>query len=82
MDVSLADLQKAEVSPSDAFFCELVMTERLCHTACQRLFLSDSDQSASACDPLTIRTAQDFQSRVNGWTSCKLNQLQHGESPP
>lgn len=82
MDVFLADLPMAKVSPSDAFFCELVMTERLCHTACQRLFLSNPDQSASSCDPFTVRTAQDFQSRVNGWTSCKLNQLQHGEFCP
>lgn len=82
MDVFLADLKMAKVSPSDAFFCELVMTERLCHTACQQQFFSDQDKSASARDPVTIRTAQDFQSRVNGWTSCNLNQLQHGESPP
>lgn len=80
MDVYLAELQKAEVSPSDAFFCELVRTEQLCHTVDEQLLLSDGHRSASARDPVTIRTAQDFQSRIAGWNSCNLNHLQQGES--
>lgn len=76
MDVYLAELQKAEVSPSDAFFCELVRTEQLCHTVDEQLLLSDGHRSASARDPVTIRTAQDFQSRIAGWNSCNLNHLQ------
>ncbi|KAG5914669.1 hypothetical protein E4U42_000365 [Claviceps africana] len=77
MDAYLSNLQKAQVSPSDGFFCELVRIEQLYHTMDQRLFLSDRHRSASVRDPLTISMAHDFRSRLNTWRSCcDLNWLQ------
>lgn len=80
MDAYLNDLQMAQVSPSDGFFCELVRIEHLYHTMDQQFFLSDRHQSASARDPNTIWMAEDFRSRLNSWRSrCDLNWLQRGE---
>ncbi|KAG6005738.1 hypothetical protein E4U54_000286 [Claviceps lovelessii] len=79
MDAYLNDLQMAQVSPSDGFFCELVRIEHLYHTMDQQFFLSDRHQSASARDPNTIWMAEDFRSRLNSWRSrCDLNWLQRG----
>ncbi|KAG5973040.1 hypothetical protein E4U55_000681 [Claviceps digitariae] len=77
MDAYLQDLQRARVSPSDGFFCELVRIEQLYHTMDQQLFLSDRHQSASVRDPSTVRMVHDFRSRLNSWRSCcDLNWLQ------
>ncbi|KAK2592136.1 weak acid resistance [Conoideocrella luteorostrata] len=76
MNIYMTDLQRTQLSPSDAFFCELVKMERLSYAMDETLSLSDSASSASIYDPATMRTIQDFQARIDGWTSFNLDPLQ------
>lgn len=72
MDDYLADLQRTEACPTDAFFNKLVTTERLCHAIDKELFLSDPARWVSARDPKTMKIIQSYQSRID---FCPLEQL-------
>lgn len=79
MDDYLADLQRTETCPTDAFFNQLVMTERLCHAIDQELFLSDPARQVSARDPKTMEIIQSYQSQIDFYPLDQLDPIQNCE---
>lgn len=79
MDDYLADLQRTEACPTDAFFIQLVVTERRCHAIDQQLFLSDPATWLSARDPKTMEIIQNFQSQIDFYPLDQLDSIQNCE---
>lgn len=79
MDDYLADLQRTEACPTDAFFSKLLTIERLCHGIDKELFLSDPARGLSTRDSKTMDIIQSYQSRIDFYPLDQLDSTQNCE---
>jgi hypothetical protein len=59
----IENLRQSRLSATDAFLCELLTTEHICHIADNQMFLSDPNRSVSLREPKTLRNIEDLQNQ-------------------
>lgn len=81
LDNYLDCLNQSKLSPTDEFFCGLLMTEKFCHLTNKDLLLSDSSKSVSLWEPKTLNIIQHRRKQINDISLDRLNRLERGISP-